>query len=360
MSARTPLLTAATWLCFSLPAAAQEAPDWSQVGALFEERCVMCHSGDTAPLGLQLDSYENARKGSENGPVLIPGDPGGSELVRRIRGESQPRMPFGLDPLAPEEIAMVERWVSAGLPGPEAAAAEPTPEAPAEEQATPGEAAEQSASAGPPAADAPPQQEAAPSADAAAPRASAPADAAAPDVSAAQETALPGPGENVTFADVVPIFARRCVMCHSDAAAAPPPEGLRLDSYENVLRGGERIVIVPGRPDHSELVRRIEGTSQPRMPFNGPPWLSDDEIRLIRQWIEQGALDPAGNKAPMPTGGEVRFRGIFTGEWAMDGAEFEVDGGTRIDDRPTPGQEAEMRGVIATDGSIRATRLRSR
>ena len=96
------------------------------------------------------------------------------------------------------------------------------------------------------------------------------------------------------------------------------------------------------------------------MPFNGPPWLSDEEIRLIRQWIEQGAPDPAGNEAAMPTGGEVRFRGIFSGEWAIDGAAFEVDRDTRIDDRPTPGQQAEMRGIIAEDGTIRATRLRSR
>ena len=88
--------------------------------------------------------------------------------------------------------------------------------------------------------------------------------------------------------------------------------------------------------------------------------LSEGEIRLIRQWIEQGAPDSAGNKAPMPIGGEVRFRGILTGEWSMDGAEFEVDSDTRIDDRPATGQSAEMRGVIDEDGTIRATRIRSR
>jgi hypothetical protein len=27
------------------------------------------------------------------------------------------------------------------------------------------------------------------------------------------------------------------------------------------------------------------------MPFNGPPWLSNDEILLIRQWIEEGAAN---------------------------------------------------------------------
>jgi cytochrome c5 len=245
------LLAAGISLGLIVSAAAQEAPDWSHVGKLFAERCTMCHSGDAPPLGLRLDTYEGARKGSQDGPVLIPGDPENSELVRRIRGESEPRMPFGLPPLAPEEIAMIERWVSEGLAGPDAAAEqEEAPESPAgaeaaSEQAALGEAGEQAA-------------------------------------------ALPGPGEDMTFAHVGPILMRRCVMCHSDAAAAPPPEGLRLDSYQNVLGGGERVVLLPGRPDHSELVRRIEGTAQPRMPFNGPPWLSDQEIRLIRQWVAEG------------------------------------------------------------------------
>jgi mono/diheme cytochrome c family protein len=40
----------------AFPSAAQEAPAWSEVEALFAERCVMCHSGDAPPLGLRLDS----------------------------------------------------------------------------------------------------------------------------------------------------------------------------------------------------------------------------------------------------------------------------------------------------------------
>lgn len=230
---------------------AQEAPDWSAVGALFAERCVMCHSGEAPPLGLRLDSYEAALEGSANGPVLVPGDPGASELVRRIRGESQPRMPLGGEPLTPDEIALVEAWVSAGLPGPDEAAEAQPP--------------------------------------------------AAPDAEA-ESPAIPGPDEPVTFAHVEPIFMQRCVMCHSDAAPQGPPEGLRLDSYENIVRGGDRVVVLPGNPDDSEIVRRVEGRAQPRMPLNGPPWLSDDQIRLIRQWIAQGAPDAEGNPAPVPVG----------------------------------------------------------
>ncbi len=87
--------------------------------------------------------------------------------------------------------------------------------------------------------------------------------------------------------DVRPILAARCVKCHS---GANPPRGLRLDTYEHVLAGSTyRAVVVPGDPDASELVRRIRGESVPRMPFDGPPFLDEAQIRLIEAWIAAGA-----------------------------------------------------------------------
>ena len=56
--------------------------------------CVLCHSGGTGAAGVNLDSYANIKRGSVNGPVVVPRQPGASELVRRLRGESQPRMPL--------------------------------------------------------------------------------------------------------------------------------------------------------------------------------------------------------------------------------------------------------------------------
>jgi mono/diheme cytochrome c family protein len=107
------------------PCAAEEAPDWRAVGAVFVARCVNCHAAHGAALGLRLDSYAAALAGSERGPVLIAGDAAGSELVRRLRGESLPRMPFLSYPLPPDEIDLVVRWVEAGLPeGAEGSSAE--------------------------------------------------------------------------------------------------------------------------------------------------------------------------------------------------------------------------------------------
>jgi mono/diheme cytochrome c family protein len=92
------------------------APDWSDIGPIFAERCVMCHSAQGAGRGLRLDSYAFAVAGSSDGPVLIPGDADASELVRRLRGESLPRMPFLSYPLSAAEIGLIIDWVEAGLP----------------------------------------------------------------------------------------------------------------------------------------------------------------------------------------------------------------------------------------------------
>ena len=320
-------------------AAAQEAPNWAEAGALFAERCVMCHSGEDAPLGLRLDSFEGALAGSEDGPVLVPGDLGGSELLRRVRGESQPQMPLVGDPLAAQEIAMLEAWVEAGLPeGEVAAEGEAPPEAgevvASGTEAPAGETADETAGEAEVAAGEPP--------------------------AAAEADVLPGPGEPVSFADVEPIFLRRCAVCHSDANPDGPQEGLRLDSLPHILQGGERLVLIPGNPQASEIVRRIEGTAQPRMPFNGPPFLTEEQIRVIRDWIAQGAPDAEGVPAPVPVGQEVRYRGLLTGPEEIDGIPFRITGGTRIDDRPSVGQEAEVRGVVGEDGGIVATRFRDR
>lgn len=77
----------------------------------------MCHSALAgASKGLRLDDYAAALAGSERGAVLVPGDVAGSELIRRLRGQSVPRMPFLGRPLPDDQIALIESWIAAGLP----------------------------------------------------------------------------------------------------------------------------------------------------------------------------------------------------------------------------------------------------
>ncbi len=93
------------------------APGWAEISVIFKERCVMCHSAVAgASKGLRLDDYQAALTGSERGVVLIPGNAADSELIRRLRGQSVPRMPFLSRPLPEDQIALIESWIAAGLP----------------------------------------------------------------------------------------------------------------------------------------------------------------------------------------------------------------------------------------------------
>lgn len=292
------------------------AVSYEDVAPILAERCVMCHNGPAAPLGLALDTLDAVIKGSSNGPVVVAGDPAGSELIKRIRGTSQPRMPMTGPPfLGDDEIALFEQWVAGGLAGGGAQAGE----APVD--------AEQSAPAPAPA-----------------------------------KPALPAPGEPVTYADVAPIIAQRCAKCHtaSGGLMGPAPEGYILTSYESALSAGDRVRIVPGQPDASMLVRRIRGQSFPRMPFDGPPYLSAEEIRVIEDWIAQGAPDSRGQPAGVPVGAKVRLEGVLQPGWRLDGLALIVTRQTRLDKSPGPGDYVEVRGRLDRNGNIRVDRLRPR
>jgi mono/diheme cytochrome c family protein len=86
---------------------------------LLVARCGDCHGPDTQEANLRLDVRHRALKGGDFGPVILPGKAADSELVRRItRGDSEKAMPPD-EPLSPEEIALLIRWIDAGADWPE-------------------------------------------------------------------------------------------------------------------------------------------------------------------------------------------------------------------------------------------------
>jgi hypothetical protein len=88
---------------------------------------------------------------------------------------------------------------------------------------------------------------------------------------------------------VHPIFVDRCLLCHS---SEKHKGGLRLDSYQNVMRGGkDGKVIQPGNTHKSELFRRITLPSDSKdfMPAEGKPALTKDETKVLELWIAAGA-----------------------------------------------------------------------
>jgi hypothetical protein len=164
-----------------------------------------------------------------------------------------------------------------------------------------------------------------------------------------------------TYAQVAPIFARRCAKCHTgQGQMGPAPEGYRLTSYAQTLSEADRVRVVPGNPAASELVRRIRGQARPQMPFDGPPFLDPSEITLIEEWIAQGARDSTGKPAAAPTGARVRLHGTLRERWRLDDLSLTVTSGTRIDKAPRPGDYVEVRGNVRADGTLGVERIRRR
>ncbi|MEK0446372.1 MAG: hypothetical protein RLZZ399_1693 [Verrucomicrobiota bacterium] len=87
-----------------------------------------------------------------------------------------------------------------------------------------------------------------------------------------------------------PIFANHCLECHS-AEKGKVKGGLNMDSREDVLKGGESgIVLKPGSPRESGLIRAVEWVDDLQMPPKKK--LSDEQIAALKEWIAMGAPDP--------------------------------------------------------------------
>jgi hypothetical protein len=88
-----------------------------RVQPIFEDKCVLCHNAGKFKGKLRLDSYEHVMRGGKDGPVIRPGEPGKSELLRRVTlpPESKDFMPAeGKPRLSAAETKIIEVWIAAG------------------------------------------------------------------------------------------------------------------------------------------------------------------------------------------------------------------------------------------------------
>jgi len=96
----------------------------------------------------------------------------------------------------------------------------------------------------------------------------------------------PALGREVSFArEVLPILLANAGPHVVPPKSSPPPRGIRLDSYEGIM--AKEGLVVPGKPDRSELVRVLVDPAM-RMPPSIPP-LPADQVRVIVSWVAQGA-----------------------------------------------------------------------
>jgi hypothetical protein len=88
-------------------------------------------------------------------------------------------------------------------------------------------------------------------------------------------------------AEVYGIFREKCHMCHRVADAKG---GIRILNHNLLL---QRLVLIPGRPDESEVYDLLVTTDpkKPKMPPDdseaGP--MTKEETEKVRQWIAEGA-----------------------------------------------------------------------
>ena len=111
------------------------------------------------------------------------------------------------------------------------------------------------------------------------------------------------PAEPVSFsAQIRPILSRPMAGCggHMPTAAGAGPAtvitGLDLSSLSSLRAGGRSSgprIVVDLEPCASILYQKVDEAPPfgSRMPLGGPPFLSDGEIRLLHDWIAEGASD---------------------------------------------------------------------
>ena len=110
----------------------------------------------------------------------------------------------------------------------------------------------------------------------------------------------PPAAEQVRFFEnsIRPLLVEHCHKCHGDQKQQG---GLRLDSREALLRGGDSgAAIVPGKPQESRLIRAVRHDDEiHRVPIAAK--LTERQVAELVRWIEMGAPFPAATSATKRT-----------------------------------------------------------
>lgn len=88
----------------------------ADVKPILNKKCIICHGGVRAKAGFSLLFREDALANTESGrPAIIPGNPEGSEMIRRITlNDPEERMPYKHERLSKSEISILKRWIKQG------------------------------------------------------------------------------------------------------------------------------------------------------------------------------------------------------------------------------------------------------
>ena len=142
--------------------------------------------------------------------------------------------------------------------------------------------------------------------------------------------------------DIRPILSDNCFACHGPNKAARQG-GLRLDDKSSALTTG---AVVPGHPEKSALVARINGSGGPIMPpVTTHKTLNATQKKLLTDWVKQGApFQPYWAYGPLrrPAVPKITSTSLFTVRSPIDSYILEKLNSKKI----TPSKEADRRTLI--------------
>lgn len=94
----------------------------ADVAPILQQRCVGCHGPAKQKGDLRLDRREHLFHGERDLWTVVPGDPGASVLIERVElpAGDDDIMPNEGEPLRPEQIDVLRRWIAAGAGWPAA------------------------------------------------------------------------------------------------------------------------------------------------------------------------------------------------------------------------------------------------
>jgi len=94
------------------------------VRPVLEKHCTKCHGEDEQQGGLRLDVRDDALRGGDSGPVIVPAKGAESLLILRVTSkDASERMPQEGPPLTAVQVAILRAWIDQGAKWP--AEAEP-------------------------------------------------------------------------------------------------------------------------------------------------------------------------------------------------------------------------------------------
>jgi hypothetical protein len=105
--------------------------------------------------------------------------------------------------------------------------------------------------------------------------------------------------EHYFLTEVKPVFQQHCLACHNGTL---PPPALNLVSKTAAFKRSPsgRDYILPGDPCCSLLISAVQrGGTHPKMMPRKDMSLTEDQIGMLREWIEDGAYWPEGEKGTL-------------------------------------------------------------